>query len=69
VDVSQQLLQVCAKVSTNPLVTNLQLVPLFSPLGSGYFWQYDNTGLVLTQMRFYPISTTAIGGSCTRAAK
>jgi hypothetical protein len=69
VDVSKQLLQVCANVSTNPLVTNLQLVPLFSSLGTGYFWQYDNTGLVLTQMRFYPISTTAIGGACTRVAK
>jgi hypothetical protein len=44
-------------------------VPLFSSLGTGYFWQYDNTGLKLTQMRFYPISTTAIGGACTRNAK
>src|SRR5262245_14424593 len=57
VDVSKQLLQVCANVSTNPLVTVLDLVPLFSSLGTDYFWQYDNTGLKLTQMRFYPIST------------
>lgn len=69
VDVSKQLLQVCANVSTDPLVTNLQLVPLFSSLGTDYFWQYDNTGLKLVQMRFYPISTTAIGGDCTRVAK
>ena len=69
VDVSKQLLQVCADVSTDPLVTDLQLVPLFSPLGTDYFWQYDNTGLKLAQMRFYPISTTAIGGDCTRVAK
>ena len=69
VDVSKQLLQVCADVNTDPLVTNLQLVPLFSDLGTDYFWEYDNTGLKLAQMRFYPVSTTAIGGDCTRVAK
>jgi hypothetical protein len=69
VDVSKQLLQVCADVNTDPLVTNLQLVPLFSDLVTDEFWQYDNTGLKLAQMRFYPVSTTAIGGDCTRVAK
>lgn len=69
VDVSKQLLQVCADVNSDPLVTTLQLVPLFSDLGTDYFWQYDNTGLRLAQMRFYPKSTTAIGGDCTRNAK
>src|SRR5262245_5281684 len=69
VDVSQQLLQVCADVNTDPLVTTLQLVPLFSDLGTDYFWQYDNTGLKLAQLRFYPLSTTATGGDCTRTAK
>jgi len=69
VDVSKQLLQVCADVDSDPLVTTLQLVPLFSTLGTDYFWQYDNTGLKLAQMRFYPISTTTIGGTCTRNAK
>jgi hypothetical protein len=68
VDVSKQLLQVCADVNVDPLVTTLQLVPLFSDLGTDYFWQYDNTGLKLAQMRFYPISTTAVGGTCTRVA-
>ena len=69
VDVSKQLLQVCADVNSDPLVTDLQLVSLFSTLGTDYFWQYDNNGLRLAQMRFYPISTTAIGGTCTRGAK
>jgi hypothetical protein len=69
VDVSKQLLQVCADVDSDPLVTTLQLVPLFSDLGTDYFWQYDNAGLRLAQMRFYPISTTTIGGTCTRNAK
>ena len=69
VDVSKQLLQVCADVNSDPTITTLQLVPLFSTLGTDYFWQYDNNGLKLAQMRFYPISTTAIGGDCTRTAK
>ena len=69
VDVSKSLLQVCADVNSDPTVTTLQLVPLFSDLGTDYFWQYDNTGLKLAQMRFYPKSTTAIGGDCTRTAK
>ena len=69
VDVSKQLLQVCADVDADPLVTTLQLVPLFSDLGTDYFWQYDNDGLKLAQMRFYPKSTTAVGGDCTRTAK
>ena len=69
VDVSKQLLQVCADVNSDPTITTLQLVPLFSTLGTDYFWQYDNDGLKLAQMRFYPIYTTAIGGDCTRVAK
>ena len=69
VDVSKQLLQVCADVDADPLVTTLQLVPLFSDLGTDYFWQYDNSGLRLAQMRFYPKSTTPVGGDCTRTAK
>ncbi|HMC56220.1 MAG: hypothetical protein DMD35_02045 [Gemmatimonadetes bacterium] len=69
VDVSKGLLQVCADVDADPLVTTLQLVPLFSDLGTDYFWQYDNSGLKLAQMRFYPISTTTAGGACTRTAK
>ena len=69
VDVSKQLLQVCADVDADPLVTTLQLVPLFSDLGTDYFWQYDNSGLRLAQMRFYPIATTTAGGACTRNAK
>ena len=68
VDVGKQLLQVCADIDSDPLVTDLELVPLFSTLGTDYFWQYDNSGLKLAQMRFYPISTTTIGGDCTRIA-
>ena len=65
VDVSKELLQVCADVDETA-GTDLELVPLFSDLGEDYFWHYDNEGLRLAQMRFYPISTTNVGGDCTR---
>jgi hypothetical protein len=65
-DVSRDLLQVCADVDTDPLVTDLELVPLFSDLGEDYFWHVDNQGMRNTQLRFYEISTTPIGGDCTR---
>lgn len=56
VDVSKQLLQACVGGS---------LEPIFKESLFQYFWYYQNTGLRLAQLRFYPISTTAIGGSCT----
>lgn len=30
-------------------------VPLFDPCLQGFFWDYDNKGLRLLQMRFYPV--------------
>ena len=29
-------------------------VPIFDPLLEGYYWEYDNHGLKLLQVRFYP---------------
>ena len=66
-DVSRDLLQVCADTNTGA-GTNLQLVPLFSDLGQDYFWEVDNNGMRNVQMRFYDLSTTPIGGDCTRSA-
>ena len=31
-------------------------VSLFDPCLQGYFWQYDNNGLKLLQVRFYPVT-------------
>jgi hypothetical protein len=31
-------------------------VSLFDPCLEGYFWQYDNNGLKLLQLRFYPVT-------------
>ena len=34
--------------------TGTQTLPLFDPCLQGYFWNYDNHGLKLLQLRFYP---------------
>jgi len=41
------------------------LVPLFSDAEADYFWYVDNDGMRNVQMRFYPLSTTPIGGACS----
>jgi hypothetical protein len=33
-------------------------IPLFSDVLMNYFWNYDNNGLRIAQLRFYPCSTT-----------
>jgi len=46
--------------------TKLIRTPLFDSSLQDYFWQYDNTGLKLLQLRFYQVPTTvdATGASC-----
>ena len=48
---SKQLLQVCV---------NGALQPIFSDANAQYFWQYDNQGLRLAQLRFYPLATMPV---------
>lgn len=62
VDVSKELLQVCADTDDDGSAD--ELVPLFDDAGEDYFWHYDNQGLRLAQMRFYPVQTTDQGGAC-----
>jgi hypothetical protein len=50
-----------------PVSVNGALQPLFANANFSYFWSYDNPGLRLAQLRFYPIATTAIGGTCAAA--
>lgn len=38
-------------------IVDLNRVPLFDDALEGYFWSYDNNGLRLAQLRFYPCST------------
>jgi hypothetical protein len=57
-NVSQALLNVCN--------TGGQKEALFADNNKDYFWQYDNQGLRLAQLRFYQMPTpSGIGGSCT----
>ena len=60
-DVSTDLLDFCLTVA--PLTTlstcllgatGSQTLPLFDPCLQGYFWNYENHGLKLLQLRFYP---------------
>ncbi|MCM2322000.1 MAG: hypothetical protein NDJ90_01930 [Oligoflexia bacterium] len=53
-NVSRSLLYVYADINADGVVDR---VPLFSDLLQDYYWQYDNQGLKLLQLRFYPIGT------------
>src|SRR5262245_24304419 len=58
VNVSQSLLNVCSLQGKKEA--------LFADSNKDYFWQYDNTGLRLAQLRFYQIPTpSGIGSGCT----
>lgn len=53
-NVSQQLLYVYVDVDGDG---DIDRVPLFDDRMRDYFWSYDNRGLKILQLRFYPIST------------
>ncbi|MHB8876003.1 MAG: hypothetical protein ACYC8T_20125 [Myxococcaceae bacterium] len=54
-NVSQELLYVYADTDGDG---RLERYPLFSDSLSDYFWNYDNSGLKLAQLRFYEVQTT-----------
>ncbi len=53
-NVSQQLLYVYVDVDGDG---HIDRIPLFDDRMRDYFWSYDNKGLKILQLRFYPIST------------
>jgi hypothetical protein len=53
-DVSRELLYVYADLDGDGAT---ERYPLFSSELEDYFWQYDNNGLRLAQLRFYPIAS------------
>ncbi len=55
VNVSKQLLFLSADVDLDGTIEHVQL---FDSLFDTYYWQYDNTGLKLAQLRFYMGSYT-----------
>jgi hypothetical protein len=54
-NVTKYLLYIFADIDDDGV---LDRVPLFDPSLTGFFWDYDNQGLKLAQLRFYDCSTT-----------
>jgi hypothetical protein len=54
-NVTKELLYVYVDMDLDGTV---ERVPLFDDRGEDYFWDYDNQGLKLVQLRFYEVSTT-----------
>jgi hypothetical protein len=54
-NVSKELLYIYVDIDGDGVVDR---VPLFDSKLQGYYWQYDNTGLKLLQLRFYQNPTT-----------
>jgi len=52
-NVSRQLLYIYADIDG----TGVKRYPLFDEALEDYYWSYDNSGLKLLQLRFYPIPT------------
>lgn len=42
---------------SNPVCTNVEQIPLFGEEAAEYFWDYDNYGLKVAQLRFYEVPT------------
>jgi hypothetical protein len=57
-NVSKYLLYIYADVDEDTVVDR---VPLFAKDWTGFFWEYDNNGLKLAQLRFYQCATTVPG--------
>lgn len=56
-DVSRYLLTIYADI-TDDGVINPKRYNIFDDALEGYYWDYDNNGLKLLQVRFYPIAST-----------
>ncbi|MGE5393079.1 MAG: hypothetical protein ACM3NH_05040 [Candidatus Saccharibacteria bacterium] len=54
-NVSKDLLYIYADINGDGIT---ERVNLFNDSLQDYFWQYDNSGLKLLQLRFYPVPTT-----------
>lgn len=57
-DISRELLYIYADLNADG---TLERYPLFDQALQGYFWDYDNSGLKLLQLRFYPVPSNAGG--------
>ncbi len=65
-NVSNALLEVCLVSNTTTLGGTLE--PIFSNSAYQNLWDYDNNGIRLAQLRFYPITASnTVGSNCTAA--
>lgn len=62
-DVSREMLTVCYDSDGDG---DFEREQIFDDENKEYFWQYDNNGLRLAQLRFYPMQV-AISGDCPPA--
>ena len=65
VNVSKNLLYVDVCLAVDAITgecTSSQVQPLFSDSLDDYYWQYDNEGLKVAQLRFYEVPTVAWPG-------
>lgn len=60
VDVTRELLTITVEdiYLNGVLVVPAGTYNVFDPIMEGYFWKYDNYGLKLLQLRFYPINNS-----------
>lgn len=56
-NVTKKLLYIYVDI-TDDGVDNPQRYPIFDDRLQDYYWEYDNNGLKVLQLRFYPVSTT-----------
>jgi len=55
VDATDELLFLCADLDDSGTCSQNEKVQLFDARYYSYFWDYDNNGLRLVQLRFYPV--------------
>lgn len=56
-NVTKKLLYIYVDI-TDDGVNNPQRYPIFDDRLEDYYWEYNNSGLKVLQLRFYPVSTT-----------
>jgi hypothetical protein len=54
-NVTNKLFFVCNDTNLDTVCQNSELVPIFSDIFQQVFWAFDNNGLRLAQIRFYPV--------------
>jgi len=54
-DVTKEMTTLCADFNGDGTVDSNECVDIFDPMFQDYLWSYDNNGLKVVQLRFYPV--------------